>query len=101
MQGKAMKVEKFAKELKEFLKSNGMGTEPTYYTMEDWQDRGEPYGNDAEGGTLTSEGELCNALTLVDTLPRALFLDRFTEWCNERGFFWEQGFHWTVHFYRN
>ena len=70
------------------------------YTQSQWQDRGEPYGNTAAGGTLITEGDLCAGLNYG--FPRDgdwQLMEEFQTFLAGHGYWYELGFHWSLHFY--
>jgi len=76
------------------------GMNCSLYTMEDWRQRGEPYGLQAPGGTLVTEGAINHALNYgYRGDGEWSFHNEFTEFCNKHGYYWEMGYSWTVHFY--
>jgi len=69
------------------------------YTQQEWQDRGEPYSNDAIGGTLVQEGDFCQAMNYGWPDGKWDFHTKFTEFVASHGYFCEMGYHWSFHFY--
>jgi hypothetical protein len=67
-----------------------------WYTPSEWADRGEPFGNGAVL-SLTFEGPLYSA---INGEYGWSIRDRIVEIARERGFWFEQGYAWSVHFYR-
>lgn len=70
------------------------------YFPEEWRRRGERYG---EGALLTAtiEGHpLSRDLNgySEDKGARRRY-EAFDRWCEERGYFWELGYSWSLHFY--
>ena len=112
---KATPVAAFQRALVEFLRNtngeNGMddvwnseddrkALNGSLYTKAEWKRRGEPYGNDATGGTLVNEGTFCQAMNTG--FPRDgdfTFKNTFDAFLTGHGYWYEQGYHYTFHFY--
>ena len=71
------------------------------YTQRQWHDRGEPYGNSAVGGTIVTEGgPLFAAVNYgYPADGDSQLLEKFTHFLATHGYWFELGFHWSLHFY--
>ena len=70
----------------------------TFYTKEDWIDRGESYFNEKEVVlNVTTEGELNHVLNMYDGYT---LFDSFYELLEELGYWFEMGTHWYFAIYK-
>jgi hypothetical protein len=68
------------------------------YTKEEWNDRGEEYGKKADL-TLTIDGSpLYRALNYGE--PDWSYMEALNALAKRYGYYYEQGYAWTVHFYK-
>jgi len=88
-------------EIKRFLKRNGFDYEVTWYSKAAWQARGERFGNEADV-SLVFEGPLYEALNYgsYGGYREGGAVDFFAETARKYGYFFEQGFAWSGHFYK-
>jgi hypothetical protein len=85
--------------LQRYLKSKALdGPDVHYYSKREWQERGEPYGNDAPL-SMTFEGGLNHVLNYPETRAAQQVRTDLEDLAHEHGFFFEQGFGWSAHFY--
>lgn len=115
---KVTPVNKFHDAIVEFLKgwkqadlweseSPREGSHCWLYTLEEWKDRGEEFGNDAAGGTMAVDGLVYRLMNYgaAGDFPKSrnqwLFVDKFTKFCDKHGYHFDFGFAWSVHFYIN
>lgn len=69
-------------------------TDTSFYTPEEWKSRGEPWGDNSVL-SITFEGELYNVINEGSYKEVNVLIDRL----KEIGYFGEQGFAWSMHFY--
>jgi len=88
-------------EIKRYLKRWGLDTDVHWYSKTAWQERGEPYGNEADV-SLTFEGPLYEALNYGEWggFREGGAVDFFAETARKYGYFFEQGYAWSGHFYK-
>jgi hypothetical protein len=84
------------REWQRYLKRNGLDIDVTWYSKTAWRERGEPYGNEAVL-SLTFEGPLYDALNYGEYRWRNR--NELDEITRRHGFFMEQGYAWSIHFY--
>lgn len=85
-------LNKMIKMVKIYLKKNGLDGDTSFYTIEDWKKRKEPYLNDSEFVIIT-EGGLNFILNYGDA-------DEFYELVNSFGYYFEFGYSWNLGFYQ-
>jgi hypothetical protein len=83
--------DKLIKALVLWLKKNELDGDTTFYSKEEWNERGEEYHNDAEF-VITTEGGLWFILNYGDS-------DEFYELVNSFEYIAEQGHTWNIGFY--
>lgn len=88
-------MESLKKEYENFLKINQLETDTHFYTQQEWQSRGEPYGNAAEL-SLTFEGALYRVLNYEGGGLEG----QFYEIAKKYGYMVELGYAWSAHFYK-
>lgn len=80
--------------IKLWLEKNDLTTDTTFYTIEKWLEREEPYHNDSEF-VITTEGEL-NFIINYGTIEQQI---EFEDLVNSFGFWYEIGHSWNLGFY--
>lgn len=94
------KTEALRHEIYEWVKKNRLGPDVFFYSAADWQKRGEEYGNTAPL-TVTFEGTLNHVLNYPRSEEDVRLYREFMEEIPERhGFYVEQGYAWSAHFYQ-
>jgi hypothetical protein len=82
-----------------YLKRKGLnGPDVHYYSKRAWQERGEPFGNDAPL-SMTFEGGLNHVLNYPETRAAQQVRTDLEDLAHAHGFWWEQGYAWSLHFY--
>lgn len=84
------------RDIQRFLKRNGLDYDVHFYSKSQWQARGEPFGNEAPL-SMTFEGPLYDALNYGEWGWRVR--DELETLVHSHGFWMEQGYAWSAHFY--
>jgi len=90
------------REVRAFLKRNGFNYDMGFYSKSAWRARGEPFGNEADW-SLTFEGPLYEALNYGEWggYREGGAVDFFANVGRKYGYWWEQGYAWSGHFYKD
>jgi hypothetical protein len=78
-----------------FLKKHDLDIDTHFYTQDEWQARGEPFGNNAEL-SLTFEGALYHLLNYHG----GELADAFYAIAGKYGYYVDLGYAWSAHFYK-
>jgi hypothetical protein len=91
------RISEIKKKLEKWMKAHRVLFDAHVYTREEWEKRGEKYGNTAII-TIAAEGpfyEMMNDPNPYDVKTQ----EKFRAFIKQMGFFQEQGYSWTWHFY--
>ena len=88
------------REVRAYLKRNGFDYDMGFYSKSAWRARGEPFGNEA-AWSMTFEGPLYEALNYGEWggFREGGAVDFLAETARKYGYFFEQGYAWSGHFY--
>lgn len=89
------KLSEMREEYARFLRKNGLEIDTCFYSKQEWQARGEPFGNGADL-SLVFEGALYQVLNYNGGALADAFYDIATKY----GYWVELGYAWSAHFYR-
>jgi hypothetical protein len=89
------RVKEMRRELENLFKKNQF-IDWKFYTPKEWGDRGEKYGQKSLL-TLTFEGELYDIFNYGSDPD---IYSAMVDICYRHKIYWEQGFAWTAHFYK-
>lgn len=91
------KIAEIKRRMEQWLKTHRVALDARVYTRDEWEKRGEKYGNDALV-TIAAEGQFYEMMNY----PNAYDLktqDKFRVFIKQMSLFMEQGLSWTWHFY--
>ena len=90
------------REIQAYLKRQGLDSDVAFFSKTAWAERGEPYGQGAEL-SMTFEGPLYEALNYGEWggFKPGGAVDFMTTVSHKYGYFFEQGYAWTGHFYKD
>lgn len=71
----------------------------TWYTPEQWAERGEPYGQGATATAVIDGSALHGLLNYPETAAAFKLYDQFYRLTDDLGYFSELGYAWTLHWY--
>lgn len=91
------KIAEIKKRLETWLKAHSVSLDARVYTRDEWEKRGEKYGNDALV-TIAAEGSFYEMMNYPNSYELKT-QDRFRAFIKQMGLFMEQGLAWTWHFY--
>ncbi len=89
-------IEKLLKMLKLWLAKNGLDGDLSFYTIEKWRQRKEPYLNEAEM-VITTEGQLN---FIINYNNGAEIHEEFEELLESFGYYYELGYSWSLGIYK-
>jgi len=90
-----------AKAVLDWIKRHDLlGPDVHLYTPEAWARRGEPYGRNAIF-TITAEGPLNHLINAPETREDRRLIASLNRLLERRGLWYEQGYSWSFHFYRD
>lgn len=85
--------------IQHWLRENDLGTDVYFYSMEEWEDRGEPFGNSAIL-SMTFEGNLYTVINCgFETREGQALYEEFVALPEEFGLYVDFGHAWSAHFY--
>lgn len=82
-----------------FLDSKSLRGDAKLYSKKEWNDRGEPYGKEAKLTLVIDGSPMYSALNYGEDGFK--IQDEFDKLVKSCGYWYEQGFAWSVHFYEN
>ena len=90
------------REVKAFIKRSGFDYDMGFYNKSQWRARGEPFGNEADW-SMTFEGPLYEALNYgsYGGYRAGGAVDFMAETARKYGYFFEMGYAWSGHFYKD
>ncbi len=98
-------IDALKKAIEEWARKNDLWSDCRFYSMAEWAARKEPYGNDGVLLTLTTEGPLNHVLNLHDINGNFRYSikmqEEFRQLVAAHGYWYEMGYSWTVHFYKD
>ena len=82
-----------------FLAKKKLNYDVSYYTKDEWEDRGESVGNGASL-TIVGEGALYMTFNLLGNwIECTKTIDEFGIVLERHGYWYELGHHWSIHLY--
>ena len=85
-------------ELQGLFDKKDLWYDAAWYTPCEWKARGESVGKGA-ALSMTAEGPLCHLLYYQEDGGK--LYDQVIEICKKHNFWFEFGYHWSIHFYEN
>lgn len=93
----ASRIAEIKQKLEKWMKTNHVSMDARVYTRDEWEQRGEKYGNDALV-SIAAEGPFNEMMNYPNSYD-AKTQEKFRAFVDKMGLFMEQGYSWTWHFY--
>jgi hypothetical protein len=91
-------VDDVRREIVKWMESKDLYHDVHVYTQEEWQKRGEKFGNTGIL-TITAEGPFYQVMNYPESKADVRLIDEFNAFMDKLGFWTEQGYAWTWHLY--